>query len=427
MEEVLGLINEMSPFLLLGFLLAGLLHVFVPATFYNRYMSDVSFRSVLYAALFGIPLPLCSCGVLPTAMSLHREGASKGATVSFLIATPQTGVDSIFATYALIGLPFAIMRPVAALFTSLMGGCLANVVVKDDSASRGDAKGPQSEEPRPATLWGKVCAVFKYGYVDMMQSIGRWLILGLVVAGLITVFVPDSFFMQFSDKPLVGMLLVLLCAIPMYLCATGSIPIAVALMLKGLSPGTALVLLMAGPAANVASILVVKKVLGLKTLLVYLFSIITGAIIFGLGIDYLLPREWFVPTMMSDCAHCGMQEGTDWFNVACSALLMALLVNAFIAKYMRKTSQPCPSCQSCAATTTTASVPEEMPLENRYKIEGMRCIHCAKGVKRAIADIDGVEQVVVDLDNGTAVVKGRVSEAQVVAAVDSVGFKASRL
>lgn len=194
-------------------------------------------------------------------------------------------------------------------------------------------------------------------------------------------------------------------------------------MLKGLSPGTALVLLMAGPAANVASILVVKKVLGLKTLLVYMFSIVFGAIIFGLGIDYLLPREWFVPTMLSDCAHCGAQEGIDWFNVSCSVLLVALLVNAAVAKFRRKSSASCPSC----ATTATASASEEFPLEAMYKIEGMRCIHCAKGVKRAIADVEGVEQVVVDLDNGTAMVKGRVSEAQVIAAVDSVGFKASRL
>ena len=122
MYEILRLVNEMSPYLLLGFFVAGLLHVFVPGSLYSRYLSGADLRSVLLAALFGIPLPLCSCGVIPTAMSLRKEGASKGATTSFLIATPQTGVDSIFATYSILGLPFAVLRPIAALVTSVFGG-----------------------------------------------------------------------------------------------------------------------------------------------------------------------------------------------------------------------------------------------------------------------------------------------------------------
>ena len=126
MNEFIHLINEMSPFLLLGFLLAGLMHAFIPGQYYTQYLSKRNFRSVINAAIFGIPLPLCSCGVIPTAMSLHREGASKGATTSFLIATPQTGVDSIVATYSLMGLPFALVRPIAALLTAVMGGILSN-------------------------------------------------------------------------------------------------------------------------------------------------------------------------------------------------------------------------------------------------------------------------------------------------------------
>ena len=126
MNEVFALINEMSPYLLLGFLLAGLMHAFIPGMVYSRYLSGHGFRSVLYGALFGIPLPLCSCGVIPTAMSLRKEGASKGATVSFLIATPETGVDSILATYSLLGLPFAVIRPIAACCNALLGGMMVN-------------------------------------------------------------------------------------------------------------------------------------------------------------------------------------------------------------------------------------------------------------------------------------------------------------
>ena len=139
MREIFELVNQMSPYLLLGFLLAGIMHAFVPQTIYRRYLGGDSFRSVLYATLLGIPLPLCSCGVIPTAMSLRREGASRGATVAFLIATPQTGVDSIIATYSLMGLPFAILRPIAALVTAIVGGQAANLFGKD----RGDEMNAQ--------------------------------------------------------------------------------------------------------------------------------------------------------------------------------------------------------------------------------------------------------------------------------------------
>ena len=303
MKEIFDLINSMPPYLLLGFLLAGLMHAFVPATLYRRYLGGSSFRSGLNAALLGIPLPLCSCGVIPTAMSLRKEGASKGATVSFLISTPQTGVDSMIATYSLMGLPFALLRPLVALITSLMGGCLVNRFDDREEASTAEASSVIAESQAPQPFVQRLKSALHYAFVEMMQDIGRWLVVGLVVEGLITVFVPDSFFAVFADKPLLSMLLVLAFAVPMYLCATGSIPIAVALMLKGLSPGTALVLLMAGPAVNVASMLVISKVMGRKTLLLYLLSIVSGAILFGLGIDYLLPREWFI-TPLAEFHQC---------------------------------------------------------------------------------------------------------------------------
>ena len=365
MNEVYHLINEMSPYLLLGFLFAGLMHAFVPRQYYARYLSKANFRSVLNAALLGVPLPLCSCGVLPTAMSLRKEGASKGATTSFLIATPQTGVDSILATYSLMGLPFAVIRPVVAFITALFGGQLVNLTDKTPSIL------PQGEERTPPILpqgegchaekehccchheeteeehccchhanvekgmsfWQKVGVALRYAYVDMMEDIGKWLVVGLVIAALITVLVPNSFFAIFADNTWLSMLLVLAISIPMYICATGSIPIAVALMLKGLTPGAALVLLMAGPAANMASILVIRHQLGVRTLVAYLAAIIGGAIAFGAGIDYLLPREWFTASLVQmGCC----DEGATWFEWSCTALLALLLVNAFVQKKRKK-------------------------------------------------------------------------------------------
>ena len=392
MKEIFHLINEMSPYLLLGFLIAGLMHAFIPGKYYTRYLAKPTFRSVLNAALLGVPLPLCSCGVIPTAMSLRKEGASKGAVASFLIATPQTGVDSIIATYSLMGLPFAIIRPVVAFVTALFGGALVNRVTKGETSDTrlsdcqtnrlaDDSLGKSSYEEvlsdslkvcksdslkkevcksesleskeehgcchheheheeehgcchhaeveKGMGFWQKMGVALEYAFVDMVEDIGKWLVVGLVIAALITVLVPDSFFAIFADNTWMSMLLVLAISIPMYICATGSIPIAVALMLKGLTPGSALVLLMAGPAANMASILVIRNRLGKKTLIAYLAAIISGAVLFGAGIDYLLPRHWFTDTLVQ-MEHC--TEAGTWFTWTCTALLALLLIHALVQK-----------------------------------------------------------------------------------------------
>jgi uncharacterized membrane protein YraQ (UPF0718 family)/copper chaperone CopZ len=413
MQEIFNLINEMSPFLLLGFLLAGLMHAFIPNRIYTHYLSGSSFKSVLYAALFGVPLPLCSCGVIPTAMSMRKEGASKGATVSFLIATPQTGLDSIFATYSLLGLPFAIIRPFVAFFTALIGGQAVNLFNKETSTTTTHTEQREYSEQHHSFV-EKIVEALRYGFVEMMGDIGKWLVIGLIIAGLITTFVPQEFFAVFADNSFMSILLVLCISIPMYVCATGSIPIAVALMLKGLTPGAALVLLMAGPAANAASILIINKVLGRKTLIIYLSAIALGAIGFGLGIDYLLPREWFIPTLAQTAGCCN--EHVEWFNIGCTILLALLLLYALI-NHLRGHDH-CHECNedACSADATDTTM-------RKYRIEGMNCSHCAKNAENAIRKVEGVEHVSVDLASETAVVKGDASETDIAEAVESLGFK----
>ena len=337
MKEVLSLINEMSPYLLLGFFFAGVMHAFIPGMVYNRYLGGKGFKSVFYGALFGVPLPLCSCGVLPTAMSLRKQGASKGATASFLISTPETGVDSIIATYSVLGLPFAVIRPVAAFCNAIMGGWLINKfgdkdeVVPVDASAKTCCCHHKQEETHHEGFLGKMREALRFGFVEMIEDIGKWLVIGLVIAGLITVFVPDEFFALFRGNTQLSMLLVLCIAIPMYICATGSIPIAVALMMKGLTPGAALVLLMAGPACNMASILVINKTLGSKSLVFYLVSIITMAILWGHVVDYLLPAEWF--QMALSVGRCCIEESTSWLNWSSTIVLGLLLLNALWHTY----------------------------------------------------------------------------------------------
>lgn len=450
---VLGIVNEMSPYLLLGFLLAGIMHAFIPDGWYTKYLSGNTFRSVLNAAIFGVPLPLCSCGVIPTAMSLRREGASKGAVVSFLIATPQTGVDSIFATYSLMGLPFAVVRPIAALFTAMIGGTFVTVGNKDDEQDEKNLKEETSRaySEQPHLSFADRCVeALKFGFVEMMEDIGKWLVVGLIVAGLITVLVPDSFFAIFKDNTLLSMLLVLCVSVPMYICATGSIPIAVALMMKGLTPGAALVMLMAGPACNVASILVVNKVLGKKTLVLYLAAIIGGSILFGFGIDYLLPREWFTDHLSKthDCCH----EVAGWFEWLCTGILALLLLNVLRMRLMHKSACSCghEHCSHdshhghhCHCHDDACSCEAEEKVEENteahhahqphsslsqtttktYTVKGMTCNHCRANTEKVIRTVKGVESVSVDLHSGIATVTGSdIDDTAIRDAVESIGF-----
>lgn len=415
---------EMAPYLLLGFAIAGILHAFVPASVYRTHLAPNTFGSVVKAALFGIPLPLCSCGVVPTAMGLRREGASRGATVSFLIATPQTGVDSIAATYSMMGLPFALLRPVAALVTALGGGALANRYARRHGGDNEAVQTPEGNpDTRPAGFVSRVRLAVRYGFGNMMEDIGRWLLIGLVVAALITAFVPADALAVLSAYPLLSMLLVLLVSVPMYICATGSIPIAVALMLKGLTPGAALVLLMAGPATNAASLLIVHKALGRSVQAFYVGAIVVGAVVFGLIADYLLPASWFTLPMAETLAchaHGGAMH-SGWLQTASGIVLSLLLVRAFWVRFHSKGHHH----DHCGCTTDSCENTKNHPHMNTYKIEGMMCNHCRMHVEKAIRAVAGVENVEVDLAAGTARVEGNADPAAIEAAVAEAGYTAT--
>ena len=414
---------EMAPYLLLGFFIAGLLHVFVPRSLYARHLSKPTMASVVKSALFGVPLPLCSCGVIPTAMSLRREGASRGATVSFLISTPQTGVDSIAATYSMMGLPFALLRPVVAFVTAIFGGFVANASDRSNhaSATTVDLPVPTQDYNTPKSLIARILGALRYGFVDMMQDIGRWLVVGLAIAALITVIVPQDFFASLAGYPLLSMLLVLVISVPMYLCATGSIPIAVALMLKGLSPGAALVLLMAGPATNAASILMVYKVLGRATTAIYLTAIIVGSMAFGLVIDYLLPAQWFTVSIGADCTRCVGGHAAPWVQYTCGIILTLLLAYAI---FTRLHGHSHAHDDGCACDCQTNNPQPHMLI---FKVDGMMCSHCRAHVEKAIATVPGVKKVDVDLAAGTARVEGDVAATAVMEAVTAAGYTCTLL
>lgn len=404
LNSLLFMLNEMSPYILLGFLIAGLMHAFVPQHTMARHLSGHGWRSVVKAAMIGVPLPLCSCGVLPAAIAMRRSGASKAASTSFLIATPQTGVDSIAATWSLLGPAFAVVRPVAALVTSVFGGI---AVGRDESRKDGDVTAPDHGEAcvdcAPRSFGRKCLDALRYGFIDLVGSIGGWLVAGLVIAALITVYVPADFFAAIGSAPILSMIAVLLIAIPMYVCATGSIPIALSLVMKGLSPGTALVLLMAGPAANFASFTLISREMGRRTAWIYLASIVAGAVGFGLLIDYVLPAQWFAVGRYAQACHHGV--ALEPLPVACSVVLCLLLIYTLIKNYIHK--------------------PKTFnDMTKQYTIKGMNCPHCQAAVTKAIASVDGVTGVDVNLSTGIAVVEGQHDADAVRSAVRAAGFDA---
>ena len=434
---LIGLIeifNEMSPYLLFGFFIAGVLHVVFPKDKISKYMGSKNARSVFNASILGVPLPLCSCGVIPTGISFYKNGASKGSTVSFLTSTPQTGVDSILITYSMLGLPFAIIRPIVALLTGLLSGIITNCVDKEQIQSE-----KLENVLEESTCSGSSCScdhkvpeknknlfyrIFHYAFVEFLQDISKWLMLGVLIAGIITVIIPDNFFESYIGNEFVSMLIVLIASIPLYICATSSVPVAAALMMKGLSPGAALVFLMAGPATNAATMTMIGKVLGKKTLTVYLGAIIGGALFFGTLINVTLPREMFLFSqnkemhhkMSSKNEHVSHSMLPDWLQSSSSILLLLLIFNGYIDRKRKSES-------------FEEFVEDEMKSEKYMEnvvivVKGMTCNHCKMSVEKNIGEIPGIDNVLADLESTHVELEGeKIDLALVKECIKELGFE----
>ena len=421
-KELWNLILMMSPYLLLGFLFAGILKAWFPKHWIDKYLSKSDFRSVLNAVILGIPIPLCSCGVIPTGISLHKNGASKGASVGFLISTPQTGVDSIMVTYSMLGLPFATIRVVAALFTGVLGGWITNIFAKEKVSIITPIMASCEAETREVN---KLLTIIKYGYYELLMDIAKWLIFGLAVAALISILIPNDFFVQYASNSWVSMLVALVISVPLYVCATASVPIAAVLMLKGLSPGAALIIFMAGPATNIATITVIKKVFGNKTLFTYLISILAGSFLFGTLINEFLPKEWFGVVAGSISDHCttGCEQTTSqipWFAYLSSMLLIGLIVNGYVQKYLERVEsrkkQIIKPLNYVANTDTTRQVSSNKPKFGNFKpvtqdittlkVTGMTCSHCKNSVETNVGKLPNIESIIATPNQNSVVIKG---------------------
>lgn len=336
--ELWQLLREMGPWLLLGFAVAGLLSLLIDPAMVERHLGGRGLAPVLKAAAVGVPLPLCSCGVIPVAASLRQHGASRGATSAFLIATPQTGVDSIAVTYSLLGPLMAVVRPLAALVSGVVGGLVVDGVEgRHDrpvtrfpglSALPGfDAPVPEAAAP-PRRRIGRLVDAFTYGFVTLPRDLARPMIWGLLAAAAIGTLLPDDFFAGTLGTGPAAMLAMMLVGIPVYVCATASVPVAAALLAKGLSPGAALVFLMTGPATNTATLAAVWKIMGRRTAALYLASIALTALVAGLLLDALAAGR-----IAHQAAH-HREFLPGWLSTG-SALAVALLLSAALAPSLR--------------------------------------------------------------------------------------------
>ncbi|MCP4260611.1 MAG: SO_0444 family Cu/Zn efflux transporter [Planctomycetes bacterium] len=282
---------EMSPYLLFGFFVSGIISVFISQNLVEKHLGGRGVWPLVKASLFGVPLPLCSCGVIPVSISLHKHGASKGATISFLLSTPQTGVDSIFATVSLLGPVFAIFRPVTAFITGIVGGTLVNVFDREQEDSNHPPEKCTDECCSNSNKTSRIVRGLKYGFITLPRDIGKAMLIGLVIAACISALVPgDLFAEKLLGTGIFAMVVMMFLGIPVYVCATASIPVAAALILKGLSPGAALVFLITGPATNAAAFTTIWKALGGRTAIVYLLTVAISALGAGILLDLIFPE-----------------------------------------------------------------------------------------------------------------------------------------
>lgn len=433
LRDFWAVLAEMSPYLLLGFAAAGVLNVLISRRLVEKHLGGEGFLASLKAAAFGVPMPLCSCGVIPVSAELRRSGSGKGPTLSFLIATPQTGVDSILVTWSLMGWVFAVLRPVISLLTGLLGGTVTSLFTRrnrqQDGTCCGSGEGHAENHVHNETCQAEgesadtCCAdddahghdrgehagrnrlvqAVHHGFVELPQDIGKALLVGVVLSAAITTFTPGDFFQPVLGGGIVAMLAMAAMGVPMYVCATASVPVAAALIARGASPGAGLVFLMTGPATNAATIATIWKVMGKWTAGIYLVTVFGCAILAGLGVDALLTRT----ALTSEAQTMAMQPGI-WQHLA-AGLLLAILGWSLLAPRLK------------ASKTDVTESDDESTIV--LAIRGMTCHHCVSAIERVLKGRPEVRDATVDLDEGRAVVRGEALERKpLVQAVQSLGY-----
>jgi len=404
-ESISALFIEIAPYLILGFIISGVLYIFTSKEMISNNVGTPGFMSSFKASILGVPMPLCSCGVIPVAASMYKRGASKGATLSFLISTPQTGIDSILITLNQMGVQFAIIRPIIALITGVIGGLFGDWGGNKDYQTKAQIKHTHQSKT--------IIDGLKYAFITLPKDLINPFMKGLIISGIIAVLLPEGFFIKNNLTGITGMIIIALASVPMYVCATASVPIAMSLIIQGgLEPGAAFVFLMAGPATNAATISVIMNSLGKKIVYIYVSVIFVSAIISGLIINAYQHLIELPIHLSHNHTH------NIFWNVFSDMSVFLMLIIAwytiigspFINKNKIKESD----------------VIKKFDLT--LIVKGMTCNHCKETAMSAIEDCQGIEKVEIDLESGKTMISGKtIDEKEIIESINSVGFSVSKL
>jgi uncharacterized membrane protein YraQ (UPF0718 family) len=337
-DHFIALFVESAPWLLMGFTVAGIMKVFIPTELLAKHLGEPGLMATVKAALLGAPLPLCSCGVIPAALGLRRSGASKAATTSFLISTPETGVDSVTVSYAMLGPFMAVIRPIAAISTAIAAGLLVGKDTDEPTSTAPIenccALNSPSDSHQKESLPSRLKASFQFTFVDLIRDISLWLLIGLGMAAVVKAYIPTEFLAQWGDG-FMAFVVMALIGVPMYICALASTPIAAGLLFAGVSPGATLVFMLVGPATNIATIGLVKRELGNRALAAYLGSVVGVGFAFGYLTNYLAAYwniDFFIQTQKT---HAMLNTP---LATAAAILLAGLMAYALTTKYFLKSA-----------------------------------------------------------------------------------------
>ncbi|HCH62260.1 MAG: hypothetical protein CL927_05940 [Deltaproteobacteria bacterium] len=391
---------ELAPWLFLGAAVSGLIHVALPPGFIHRQLSGRS--GVLKAVALGVPMPLCSCGVIPTGIGLKQDGASHGASVGFITATPQTGLDSILVSASFLGWPFALTKVVAALVTGVAGGLVTDLVAPPDDqppeSKTASCSAPGARNAR---------AAFDHG-MELMQTIWGWLAFGVLLSAALSTWMPVDFLSGLAAYgTLAAFGVVLAASVPLYVCATASVPIAASLVAGGMPTGAAMVFLMAGPATNAATLGTVYRTFGGRTVGVYLGTIILGSVAFGIGYE-----AFFGPFAVDAVAvHA---HGASWWEHLCAGVFTAMLAWFALEDFREWSARRSMAASSAAAEASGAPIV--------VQVGGMTCGGCSSRLARLLREEEGVASATVSLEEAQARVLGSVSASRVREIVESAGF-----
>ena len=438
LEIFINLFVDMAYYLMLGITLVGIFNLFVNRDTIAKQLGKSSFWSSVKACALGVPLPLCSCAVVPTGLYLKDKGASTATTTAFLISTPQTGVDSIVATYGMMGPLFAWYRPVAAFVSGVLGGFVVGLFDKNrkknnasaielhnddehihldgDSCSVGTCTsgtcGAHKEIPKSAPWGTKIVNTMRYAYIETVGDIAVHFLVGLVIATLITMFLPTELIMRANlSSGILAMLLMIAIGLPMYICSTSSIPIAVSFILKGISPGAAFVFLFMGPFTNAASLSILAKKLGKKVVALYVTVTAVFAVLFGLLLDFIIARFGLNINVAQMASHAA--EGITTFQAIVAIVFAILLLYSLGGNIMNK-------FKAAKANKKTDSEGKT------YDIYGMTCNGCSSRLQAQFLKNESIQNAVVDHENNKATIYGDVSDETVKTIVEAAGFSMAR-